>query len=257
MIVGFPPFFGESPTETCKKIMNWRQYLKFPSDCVISEEGKDLIKRLVTDIDKRIGYDSVVEIKEHLFFKGIDWENLKNTKPVFIPEVNSRLDTKYFDKFEEEEPFYPSKNEVSKQISKDICFVDFDFERSEKERFSLVDMLGNEEFIKESVTEVWNKNKESGVLKGSVCVESGNLKRHMFGCCESSSHNQTQSHIQKSLLYKIPSESSIYKNNNNAVSVMKSVSNKHSSISIKVSIRLIIMIYIYIHIYPYQSILST
>lgn len=238
MIVGFPPFFGDSPTETCKKIMNWKQNLKFPSDCQITEDAKDLIRRLVTDVDKRIGYNSTREIKEHAFFKGIDWEYLKKTEPMFIPDVNSQLDTRYFDKFEEEEEFYPSKSEVSKQVSKDICFVDFDFERCEKERLSLVSMLENEEFIKSTVKGMSKKEKEGKFLsKVSIVNVNSSLNRKKEG--ESTelnmvSDDQFESHVERSELYKNASESSIFKSKNN-VCMMKNL-NKQSSISIKVSI---------------------
>ena len=159
MIVGFPPFFSDSPTETCKKIMNWKQYLKFPPESKISAESKDLIRKLVTDIDKRIGHTGSDEIKEHPFFAGIDWKNIKKHKPMFVPEVKSKFDTKYFDKFDEEEDFYPSKEQVAKQISKDICFVDFDFDRTFKKK-TLIELVDNEEFVKATIDKIIKEDKE-------------------------------------------------------------------------------------------------
>lgn len=156
MIVGFPPFFSDSPTETCKKIFNWKQYLIFPSDCKITPEAKDLIKKLVTDIDKRLGHTGANEIKEHPFFKGIDWNNIRSIKPIFIPKIKDVLDTQYFDKFDEEEPFYPQSEDTGKQVSKDICFIDFDFTR-EKEEKSLSALLDNEDFIRCSLQKIKNK----------------------------------------------------------------------------------------------------
>jgi len=29
MLVGYPPFFSEDPTETCKKILNWFYFLYY------------------------------------------------------------------------------------------------------------------------------------------------------------------------------------------------------------------------------------
>ena len=32
MVVGYPPFFSEQPTDTCKKVVKWRQHFSFPPD---------------------------------------------------------------------------------------------------------------------------------------------------------------------------------------------------------------------------------
>jgi hypothetical protein len=164
MIVGFPPFFSDSPTETCKKIMNWKQYLKFPPESKISAESKDLIRKLVCDVDKRMGFNGAQEIKDHPFFKNIDWNNIKKHKPMFVPEVTSNFDTRYFDKFDEEEAFYPSKDEVAKQISKDICFVDFDFDRG-YQRKSLLALLDNNDFVMNNITEIKSKIIEEKLIE--------------------------------------------------------------------------------------------
>ena len=31
-LIGFPPFFADDPVSTCRKIMQWRKYLQWPSD---------------------------------------------------------------------------------------------------------------------------------------------------------------------------------------------------------------------------------
>ena len=170
MMVGFPPFFSDSPTETCKKIMNWKQYLKFPPESNISPESKDLIRKLVTDVDKRIGYESADEIKRHPFFANIDWKNIKKHKPLFVPEIKSKTDTSYFDKFDEEEPFYPPKEDCAKQISKDICFIDFDFERDQKKK-SLVALLDNEHFVKTTLQTVLKDKQANPVRKPSTIIQ--------------------------------------------------------------------------------------
>lgn len=161
MLVGYPPFFSDSPTETCKKIMNWKQYLKFPPESKISPESKDIIRKLITDVDKRIGFTGSEEIKNHPFFSNIDWNNIKKHRPIFVPKVENSYDTKYFEKFDEEEIFYPKKEETAKQISKDICFIDFDFERGYQKK-SLLALLNNEDFIKTNLnnikTEMVNTN---------------------------------------------------------------------------------------------------
>ena len=46
MLIGYPPFCSETPQETYKKIMNWKQTLIFPAEVPISEAAKETVKRL-------------------------------------------------------------------------------------------------------------------------------------------------------------------------------------------------------------------
>jgi hypothetical protein len=70
--------------QTCYRIVNFNEYLEFPDDIDISDEAKDLIINLLTDANKRLGYNSVDEIKNHAFFKGIDWDNIRQQQAPFI-----------------------------------------------------------------------------------------------------------------------------------------------------------------------------
>lgn len=42
---GYPPFCSETPQETYRKVMNWKETLVFPPEVPISEKAKDLILR--------------------------------------------------------------------------------------------------------------------------------------------------------------------------------------------------------------------
>jgi serine/threonine kinase 38 len=114
MLVGYPPFFSENPSETCQKIVNWKKYFTIPLDANLSLEADNLIRRFVTLPECRLGINGADEIKKHPFFRGINWENLKKTKASFIPELNSEWDTRYFDTFEETDPFYPPEKKSKK-----------------------------------------------------------------------------------------------------------------------------------------------
>lgn len=47
MLIGYPPFCSESPAETYRKIMNFKETIQFPEDTPISDEARDLIERFV------------------------------------------------------------------------------------------------------------------------------------------------------------------------------------------------------------------
>lgn len=44
---GYPPFCSESPQETYRKVMNWRETLVFPPEVPISKNSRSLIQRFV------------------------------------------------------------------------------------------------------------------------------------------------------------------------------------------------------------------
>ena len=133
MMIGYPPFFSESSTETCKKILDWKNTLNIRPEANISKEAEDILRKLITDPENRLGVNGADEIKSHPFFKGIDWNHIKETLiPPFIPDLKNNFDTKYFDEFEEDEPFYPINNDSNnkkKFQKKDMCFVDFTYNR--------------------------------------------------------------------------------------------------------------------------------
>jgi len=101
MLVGYPPFYSEDPMSTCRKIVNWRSHLKFPEEAKLSPEAKDLISKLLCNVEQRLGTKGAHEIKAHPWFRGVQWEKLYQMKAAFIPEVNGELDTQNFEKFEE------------------------------------------------------------------------------------------------------------------------------------------------------------
>jgi len=56
---GYPPFFSDDPLTTCRKIVNWRLFLKFPDEIKISPAAHDMISRLMCDVDERLGTNGV------------------------------------------------------------------------------------------------------------------------------------------------------------------------------------------------------
>eukprot|EP00898_Chlorokybus_atmophyticus_P003988 jgi/Chlat1/4590/Chrsp290S04342 len=101
MLVGYPPFYSEDPMSTCRKIVNWRTHLQFPDEAKLSPEARDIIQKLLCDVDVRLGTRSVEELKQHPFFAGIDWDHVYDGEAAYIPRVDSPLDTQNFEQFDE------------------------------------------------------------------------------------------------------------------------------------------------------------
>lgn len=132
MLAGYPPFYADDPMGTCRKIVNWKTYLKFPNDVPMSEDAKDLIGRLLCDVDNRLGTKSVQEIKQHSFFKGIDWDHIYDGPAAYVPtcDPNNELDTSNFESFEESDSEgHPPQNK--RHWRKDINFLGYTFKNME------------------------------------------------------------------------------------------------------------------------------
>ncbi|KAJ0860254.1 putative protein kinase AGC-NDR family [Helianthus annuus] len=141
MLVGYPPFYSDEPMSICRKVksltfayyVNLYGYSELENSFEVSGRGKlspeakDLICKLLCNVEKRLGTKGAHEIKvtcglklnllliatnreinvsfwrlqAHPWFKGIEWEKLYQMEAAFIPEVNGELDTQNFEKFEE------------------------------------------------------------------------------------------------------------------------------------------------------------
>ncbi|XP_058086892.1 uncharacterized protein LOC131233980 isoform X2 [Magnolia sinica] len=136
MLVGYPPFYSEDPITTCRKIVHWRNHLKFPEEPRLTPEAKDLIYRLLCDVNHRLGSGGADQIKAHPWFKDVVWDKLYEMDAAFKPKVNDELDTQNFLKFDELDPPTPARtgSGPSRKASlapKDLNFVGYTYKNFE------------------------------------------------------------------------------------------------------------------------------
>lgn len=95
MLTGMPPFFCNQRTELFNRIKFSGP--KYPSS--LSDEQKDIIKALLRkDPIKRLGSNSVKEIKNHRWFRKINWDDLINKKyQAPSPVIRDQDDLQHFE----------------------------------------------------------------------------------------------------------------------------------------------------------------
>ncbi|KAK9879534.1 hypothetical protein WA026_006605 [Henosepilachna vigintioctopunctata] len=105
MLVGETPFYADSLLGTYNNIMYHEDNLTFPDEIEFSKEAESLIQGLLCDRTKRLGRNSVDEIKNHKFFINDQWtfENLRDSAPPVVPELTGDDDTSNFDDYEKDE----------------------------------------------------------------------------------------------------------------------------------------------------------
>ncbi|KAI8136781.1 hypothetical protein BJV82DRAFT_638165 [Fennellomyces sp. T-0311] len=96
-LYGYPPFHADSPDKVFENILSRR--IDWHEGVVdVSPEARDFMERLMTlDPEKRLGSNGSDEVKNHPFFKTIDWDTLLTESPAFVPQPADMEDTDYFD----------------------------------------------------------------------------------------------------------------------------------------------------------------
>ena len=95
MATGSTPFADEnSMLNTYSNIMNHRPNLPTFEMRRLDRDLKSLLEGLLTDVDKRLGYEQLLR---HQFFLSVDWDELCNSCAPFVPDIRDIKDTSYFD----------------------------------------------------------------------------------------------------------------------------------------------------------------
>ena len=96
----------------------YEQQVKYPHN--LNKNAKDLIaKFLVINPNERLGSgpEGSEDIKNHPFFKGINWEDAykRKIKPPFIPQLKDDTDLKYFDIMFTDEPINGNQRKYTRE----------------------------------------------------------------------------------------------------------------------------------------------
>uniref|UniRef100_A0A8C3HFD6 Citron Rho-interacting kinase n=1 Tax=Chrysemys picta bellii TaxID=8478 RepID=A0A8C3HFD6_CHRPI len=126
MTYGKSPFTEGTSTKTFNNIMNFQRFLKFPEDVKVSNEFLDLVQSLLCGLKERLDYEGLCC---HPFFSKIDWKNIRNTPPPFVPTLRSDDDTSNFDEPEKNSRVLSSPRQLNPAgfSGEDLPFVGFSF----------------------------------------------------------------------------------------------------------------------------------
>lgn len=88
LLIGVPPFCGDSVEKVFENVQNYRidwPSIGYDEDC-ITPEAVDLITKLLNpNPNKRLGSHGTQEVKNHPFFKGFDWKDIREKDGLIIP----------------------------------------------------------------------------------------------------------------------------------------------------------------------------
>ncbi|XP_074522798.1 citron Rho-interacting kinase isoform X1 [Halichoeres trimaculatus] len=102
MIYARLPFSGGTSTKTIHNILNFQRVLKFPVEPRVSKRFEDLLQRLLCGTKERLGFQG---LRCHSFFSSVDWNNLRQVLPPFVPALHAEDDTSNFEEPEQAAPW--------------------------------------------------------------------------------------------------------------------------------------------------------
>ena len=105
MLAGKLPYAVKRGAKMSIKIYD--QEVQYPSN--MNKDAKDFIQKLlIKNPSERLGSgpNGIEDIKNHPFFKDVNWKNaeMQKIKPPFIPKLKSETDLRYFDSMFTDEP---------------------------------------------------------------------------------------------------------------------------------------------------------
>ncbi|XP_062271555.1 citron Rho-interacting kinase [Scomber scombrus] len=101
MIYARSPFSDGTSTRTIHNILNFQHFLKFLEEPRASKQFVDLVQSLLCGAKERLGYQG---LRCHSFFSCVDWNNLRQVLPPFVPALHAEDDTSNFEEPEKAAP---------------------------------------------------------------------------------------------------------------------------------------------------------
>uniref|UniRef100_A0A3Q4MZR3 Citron Rho-interacting kinase n=1 Tax=Neolamprologus brichardi TaxID=32507 RepID=A0A3Q4MZR3_NEOBR len=102
MIYARSPFSEATSTKTIYNILNFQRCLKFPEEPRTSKQFVDLVQSLLCGAKERLGFQG---LHCHSFFSSVDWNNLRQVLPPFVPALHAEDDTSNFEELEQAAPW--------------------------------------------------------------------------------------------------------------------------------------------------------
>lgn len=116
-LAGYPPFAGATVDETWQNLKRWQHVLRKPEyedpNYFLSRRTWDLICRLIAV--KRDRLRGMKDVRSHDYFKEVNWDQLREERAPFVPELDSDTDAGYFDDFGSEKDMAKYKEVMEKQ----------------------------------------------------------------------------------------------------------------------------------------------
>lgn len=96
MLAGITPFWADNHSEMYRRVL--QDPLEFPPDTDF-ETAEFLSALLERDPSMRLGVNGVDEIKSHIYFGSISWDDVYHRRliPPYVPDIRSSLDFSNFD----------------------------------------------------------------------------------------------------------------------------------------------------------------
>lgn len=186
MLFGEPPFYSEDLTTTYSKILMHAETLDIPDNSDIphdiSDDARDLIRKLITSKETRLGRNGIDELKAHPFFKEIDWDNIHTMVPPYNPSVSGPTDTSNFDDVDlgqdERAKNYP-KSLATNFTGFHLNFLGFTYSLTST-LSEMKPIRGNAQLMEAEKSELLRKYQEANALVQSLRQESRSQKEEDF-----------------------------------------------------------------------------
>ncbi|KAL1489368.1 hypothetical protein ABEB36_014280 [Hypothenemus hampei] len=180
LMVGTPPFQGHNSTTIYSKIINYFKNLKFPPDITLSQGYVTFVKSLITDVKSRLKAD---QIKNHVIFKDVNFETIRDRVPPHVPKINSMDDTSNFTDIQGKKK-HPSMENFKRRTQfsgKGLPFIGFTFTPDPSGTFD---------------TSLKRHSNQKNDLVENLRAEVADLK---MALSKSGDFNQEKDHLEKKL----------------------------------------------------------